>query len=1091
SNSTNNFTLIGTIIEPNVISFSIPSSLGIDYGNYNVYVKDLKTNDYYGPLNITLREKYQIPPYAIDVTDEIFDINYVVNIVINVTNNVTVNTTVNGDPTKNPSNILGYNEYVNNGITTGLCYNINIIDGNCNHLDILNENLTLNCTMEINVMCAVPNDNISDNAAFINALKNISNSGGGTLFVPAGRYIIDDSQFGHSTIGVVLPDEYAHSKGNYHIVGEGTENTIIDFNFSSTPKASSRLFVLTENSSISNLTLKVSCNKLSSDNNDQILQIKGSNSVAKGIIIDADSSRLDDIIPVSLGGSYNTIEDIKIYSEGQIDFAGRQNSINRVIHYGMREIGYYNYTPPSTSGWTVSRGIGGPAYSTRGGVQEIILENSKAISRWGKSAEPDWKGVYRGHVKRFYTSSSVEGPIHHVYYGNNYGSVFGCPWTDAENFLIEMSCRQSNFYYNTTDGLDINDETILKLSQPIFIPKRAHLYQSRAPLTIAIVEGKGFGQIRNGYVLDDNQSVKIDKKFIVAPDSTSIILIQPTGSELIIYNNHFTAKHTYSVGNPAIYFNGRVANNIVRENTLDKHYIGLARSIYYCSWVSVANYFQEYIDNTVNNSILSLVTMVESTGDATSSLGAVYRNNIFINSNIERPYRTEREPFSAMGISTSRNLNAAPGTIDIATIYEKNIVNYALRGFYTERNFADWLVLRNNSYSNISQQAIEIVDPVEDIYIGESIVNTLPYIDIVDATSGVDYRCVMKEGPLQTSCYVWSKYSSASVNISITDYENDSITSVSASGNSDIVPSGDQYILSWNLSEGFHEIKIFASDGKENRIKTFYLFVGEYDPFDIVSFSNCTSGCGYEIQTPISNYTTNTTIIFNDSHYHNVNIANSGNPIYSGLLRIRPIREEVILREEANNSLKQNAIISFVKDIGMSYGSYIRIRLLQDENNYYEFYDDVGITDDRYYSPYLKQREIIKVVNGDKENPALRVEEIAAHNFMTPMIFEKKGNVVRAMLIDGYLELNDTDPLYISNWEILVANRPDIGDTFKETYSGIDFDNLYFHKWDDIQLSPQVETQDNLISFILKLFGKAVLELKDITGKVIDFVWKK
>jgi len=183
-------------------------------------------------------------------------------------------------------------------------------------------------------------------------------------------------------------------------------------------------------------------------------------------------------------------------------------------------------------------------------------------------------------------------------------------------------------------------------------------------------------------------------------------------------------------------------------------------------------------------------------------------------------------------------------------------------------------------------------------------------------------------------------------------------------------------------------------------------------------------------------------------HYHRVEGVDSR--LYGSRLEIGPVNEVVAIRGNVHVSLSSNHIISFVKIHHRSERSYVKMRLKKDEDCYYEFYDHVGIP------RHFQIRRSSKIVEG---NEIKVVSELADNNWEAQVIFQKKGKEIRVNGWGDSVEMKDSQPLYIKEWEILLASVDVGNDDASEQYTYATIDNLYFVKGEDIVTSLNEQKQ--------------------------------
>ena len=155
----------------------------------------------------------------------------------------------------------------------------------------------------------------------------------------------------------------------------------------------------------------------------------------------------------------------------------------------------------------------------------------------------------------------------------------------------------------------------------------------------------------------------------------------------------------------------------------------------------------------------------------------------------------------------------------------------------------------------------------------------------------------------------------------------------------------------------------------------------------------------------------------------------------SRVLVLRPVNEAVSIRPSAAHALGTDAILSFVKNHHHGAASYVKVRIKENDSNYYEFFDHVDVSNE------FQVRRISKIVGG---NEVRTVHALAAHNWESPIVFEKNGKRIRVTGWGDSIELYDSQPLRIRDWEIVFAS-PKVGrDSFLEQYAYATIDNLYF-----------------------------------------------
>jgi len=340
-------------------------------------------------------------------------------------------------------------------------------------------------------------------------------------------------------------------------------------------------------------------------------------------------------------------------------------------------------------------------------------------------------------------------------------------------------------------------------------------------------------------------------------------------------------------------------------------------------------------------------------------------------------------------------------------------------------------------------------------------VNVLPQLNIVDATA--TYRLKFKvpwarwtDAELEKDYYIWSRTGNGSMIIEAVDVDGNTISPISIRARASISMNGSN--ISWqDLEEGLHVIRLEVGDGKGIGNRRIYLFVGEYDDFEninsVVNNNRVGQDQSYLVRTSSAEYVTSVADIFCEKetdwpHYHKVEGVDSS--LYSNRLTIWPLNEEVSIRGNTDSLLSSNAILSFVKNHHRSVRSYVKLRLKQDEDCYYEFYDHVGIP------RHFEIRRISKIVDG---NEVKVVSRLAAHNWESPIIFEKKDKVIKITGWGDSIEMQDSQPLDIRDWEILFVYLDVGNDGVSEKYAYATIDNVYFVKGEDIVTSLHEQEQ--------------------------------
>ena len=954
------------VVKPNAIELTSDPVTGLRYGEYELYVEESKTGDFYGPLMLTVRRAYQRPEYTVDVTS----------------------------------------------------------------------------------VGAIPDDAKPDNQAFLTAIDRVVTNGGGTVVVPAGTFLFDESVIGDPSAGTVLPGNSARYRdGNVHIAGQGVDETVLEFAFSQRQAKNFNRITLYSNSSLRDMTIRVRGDQYLRA--DYVLAMKGTNAQVDNVVIDLDECEIFQN-PITAEGQYLTIDGVEIRGGGAIEFRGRQIQIQRVTHRGPMPQGHYPQEDQDNLNFA-------PDLFYTVGVRELILEENWAGDRWD-----EYPGA---HFKRFLGGATHWGGVYHAYVADNtVVDMKTQPFNNSgECILFEGTVE---FYRGTIecDGADPRRISLLDSS----IADDAKVFGDYAqpqntPLLVTVVNGTGAGQTQEGYAIDGT-TIVLDEALAVCPDETSMVLVQWGFSQNLLCNNKLQGGSPYAVASMGILLYGTATNNIIRDNRLEGFHLGYSDTVF----GSVSDdkywdgtlplYFNEVRDNEIVETLGGIVTNVtEGERHGIHAIGNLYRGNVIRDMNRRLPQFKYRGPYSALGIvpwSVRHQDEVSPGSgAVVGQIYESNSACCVRNGFVLNQPFADWTVLRGNTLGHGITSGLDI-DPTVVCFADRNEINALPEIRIVTAT--VPYRGQFKlpwvtwtEGEIDQDYYLWSRTGQGSMTVRVEDSDEDLLSGIELHSGPGIRLAENQ-VMWEDLDIGLHIITLTAADGKGVGERRICLFVGGYDDFEAVTsiVRNGMTGRNesYHIVTVSGAYTTTVTQLFNEqdssvAHYHRVD--DPDDATYTQRLRIRPVNEEVSLRPDAVRALSPNAILSFVKNHHHGAESYVKMRLKRDETNYYEFYDHIDVP------RRFQLRRVSKIVNGAEVKT---VHAFAAHNWESPVIFQKSGTTIRVSGWGDTIELDDPQPLDVGTWEIIVAS-PAVGtDSFLEEYAYATIDNLYFATGEDLAM---------------------------------------
>ena len=955
--------LSGTLVRPNVIELSVAADAQLAYGDYEVYIKEVKNDDFYGPLRLTLAPRRMRSSYTVNVTR----------------------------------------------------------------------------------FGATADDDTADNQAFIAATDHVIARGGGTIEIPAGVFLFDESVIGDSAQGSILPGaEARHEGGELHYRGAARDETILRFAFADKPSKSHDKIALYGGSSLEDLSVEVVGDKYYPE--DRTIAIDGNHCTLRNIHLDQNLCKVYQA-PVDVRGEYVTIEDVAIQGAGPIRFHGRQIRIANILHRGPMPQSHYpeqdqddlNFAPQLFATW---------------GVKELVFENNRAEDQWDQ---------YRGaHFKRFFGPHSHWGGVHHAYLaGNMVSGIKSQPFNNAgECMLFEGSITfytgRAQIHAHDPQAVNLLDSGMV-LDETLF---SRDAVPQRVPMLVVIVSGGGAGQTRLGWPRDA-ATLEIDQPFIVPPDDTSVVVVLWAFSENIVAENTLTADNLYATASAGIQFFAAGLNNIVRDNRMAGFHLG------YSDWIFDESreqpfYFNEVCGNEIVGALGGIVTNVYDGQKVwLNALGNLYRQNTIRHMDCGLPQFRTRGYYSALGIVPwsvrYRDLVGAEPQAAIGYIYERNNVDSSRHAFLVDKAVADWVVVRENHLGDAKLSAVEIDEAVTHVTESNS-ANSLPRIHLVDATD--PYRTTFElpwttwiDAPSHCAAYVWSRDGAGSLAVEVTDEDGDQITGVSIEAAPGI-EMDDRTVFWHGLRDGLHVVEARAGDGRGVGTRTVYLFVGAYDDFEEITSVGGNGGTAggqlFTVHSESASYTSAVTELFNGAggnwpHYHRVEPKTD--PPFGTQLAVWPINEEVSLRGSGDGTASSRAVLSFVKNHYTAAGSYVKLRLKQDETTYYEFYDHVNIP------TRFETRKITKVVDGAV---VAMVEAFAAHEWESPIIMEKQDSIIRVTGWGDSMEMHDAQPLDISGWEILLASSAVGHDSFFEEYAYATLDNLFFVSGDDIATSISV-----------------------------------
>jgi hypothetical protein len=470
----------------------------------------------------------------------------------------------------------------------------------------------------------------------------------------------------------------------------------------------------------------------------------------------------------------------------------------------------------------------------------------------------------------------------------------------------------------------------------------------------------------------------------------------------------------------------------------------------------MSQFFNEITDNVVSNSFNGIGTaFLEDTPPLNSFLGNRYsRNNI---SNVPIDIPPLRESYSS-ALFTGAGLNVQTyqdyEKVIQGSIYEDNIINSTPIGFMQDKNYGEKIVFRNNIFSNLVNKGVEWLIPVQNIFDEGNIVNVLPQFNLTAVNeSDVKIICrytVINKGGInyypdsQRECFSWNKDGSGSITIAPFDVDEDEIGQITIDPIEGVSISENS--LSWQgLAPGVYPIKVYASDGKEIGLKVITLYVGDYFDFNLIDYEFIQEGEGASLVFTLIDTSFSTANTLKVSSVDGSSFKVEPRlpwAIHDGLTieqaRQQDGLEDVLLIESSSSfakvipegmsaTLSDNAVVSFFEeDVG--YGYEVKLKLKQNESNYYEFYDYYKTSWGGELRGNFSTSIIRKIVNNQVVQTVYApIATLAANQQVS---FEKYGSVLRVKFGGEVLEMYDSDPLEISTYELDLVNAPKVDNLF-------------------------------------------------------------
>ena len=690
-----------------------------------------------------------------------------------------------------------------------------------------------------------------------------------------------------------------------------------------------------------------------------------------------------------------------------LSFGGRQTWVDGLHIYGGKPLSAYYSSP---IGKTEAEFFGTPMLMS-GGTGELIVENSSIVSRGGP-------------VRRWLVVQSVGIPSC-IYVAHNQTDMLSTPFSNsAENLLFETGNLSE---YAGAATIDATSPTILHLTSKV----TTSVHTVYSPFSVVVTTGPGLGQVRTGIPSGDGLAITMDKAF-VAPDPGSTVTIGAGRSlrQTIVYDNDFKSQTIWATAGGGIAYYGTSHDGVVSSNSMVGFMTGCSLTVVKPTSVM---YWHDVEDNLSSTCLFGFQFPVEpSTPKPVRRLGNVFRRNVVRQCDLP-PFDYGCQ-YVAFGMARPWNPAQTPAasTAFYGEVWEDNRIEAAVRGFHMDYDMGDWLVLRRNRSVNATSSPLYIHPSIRAV-LQDNTTNTLPWIGISSKTT-VPYRTEFTLGPWATMLeqyrrdyFAWGNASGA-MTLVVSDPERYPGTTVTVSGAATPMPGATlaNYPIQWNnLQDGLHEIVVRARDNYAETSKRIYLFVGEYlDDFSSVPqiAVNPTSATGWRIETTKGTYFTSTTgILYPSPSYHRPYLKGGRQFVISVQ------NQEISLRpSRVDETRRPYCVLSFITQRDyLDYEGYLRLRLLESDDTYYEFYDH-GAYYLNYSAPHEKDRKLAKVVEGTTVSMD---SSVAAHRDQeSPVFLEQDGNTIRAYGWGESFVIADPNPLAVRNWEVLIAGRPGTGD---------------------------------------------------------------
>lgn len=212
--------------------------------------------------------------------------------------------------------------------------------------------------------------------------------------------------------------------------------------------------------------------------------------------------------------------------------------------------------------WKVTHGNGNLLMGFPANIKQMDISNNfmQSVDHLGSVDDGDEI------IVRAIVFQNWHGGRHNrIYIGENTIDRAGSPW-DNSGEIILFELPTSKTVYNPESV----EKTTMKLS-------RSWPDNSLTEQTLAIIKNKGIGQFRRIIANHDNQ-VTLDKPWDIEPDINSVVSINSSADNVVIYDNNVNGIPNYydqESATSGIQFYGAAFNNVIARNTFRNVHYGI------------------------------------------------------------------------------------------------------------------------------------------------------------------------------------------------------------------------------------------------------------------------------------------------------------------------------------------------------------------------------------------------------------------------------------------------------------------------------------------------------------------------------------